>query len=233
LPLGVADRVAPDTAVNPDGLPPLFSLQDATLRTWPSVPELRTLRELIDALVTLASHSGHGVLSGPDYTRLLELDAKIGSECQLRSIEIPRLGESPTHGQIYFGFTRVPCFQDMTTGGLLLTPGTGWQQAMRGLKFMADKTEPKPLAAPVEPVISNGRADQEVDANTRKLFPKGIPDNQDVVDLVVRLNTEMGPGRSMNQIAREFTGETAQNDAKALSLLSQIRRMIRKGRVKL
>jgi hypothetical protein len=197
------------------------------------VPEPRTLRELIDALVTLASHNVSDVLNGPAYTRLMHLDAKIGSECQLRSIEIPRLGESQIRGQSYFGFTRLPYFQDMKTGGLLLTPGTGWQQAMRGLKFMADQTEPKPPAAPVEPVIPSGRADPEVDANTRKLFPKGLPDNQDVVDLVVRLNTEMGPGRSMNQIAREFTGEMAKNDAKALSLLSQIRRMIRKGRVKL
>jgi hypothetical protein len=197
------------------------------------VPEPRTLRELIDALVTLVTHSGGNTLSGPDYTRLLELDAKIGSECQLRGIQIPRLGESQVQGMTYFGFTRVPIFE-VLTGGIVTTPGTNWHQSMRGLKLIADQTEPKPVpAAPIEPVTSNGSADSVVDANTQKLFPKGIPQNPDVIDLVVRLNTEKGSGRSMNQIAQEFTGETAQNDPKARSLLSQIRRMVRKGRVKL
>jgi hypothetical protein len=72
---------------------------------------------------------------------------------------------------------------------------------------------------------------EAVRANTQKLFPKGMPSNPDVCDLVVRLQTEQGNGKSMNQIAREFTGEPAGQDRKAKSLLAQIRRMKGQGEI--
>jgi hypothetical protein len=71
------------------------------------------------------------------------------------------------------------------------------------------------------------------DANTAKLFPRGVPPNPDIVDLVVRLDAAKGSGKSDIQIAREFKGETAGNDPKSKSLLSQIRRMRRNGRITL
>lgn len=67
----------------------------------------------------------------------------------------------------------------------------------------------------------------DVRANALKLFPGGMPENQDIIDLVVKLNTEKDSGKSMNAIALEFAGEKK----KAQSLLSQIRRMRRDGKV--
>lgn len=72
---------------------------------------------------------------------------------------------------------------------------------------------------------------QPVSANAAKLFPKGVPDNTNIVDLVVRLNTARGTDRSEISIAREFTGESEGQEPKARSLLSQIRRMRREGRI--
>ena len=74
-------------------------------------------------------------------------------------------------------------------------------------------------------------------ANTSKLFSGKIPNNTDLVDLVVRLDTERGKAekerRSWNAIARDFTGETADDCPRANSLLSSIRRLKRQGRVNL
>jgi hypothetical protein len=70
-------------------------------------------------------------------------------------------------------------------------------------------------------------------ANTAKLFRGGVPDNADIVDLVARLDAAKGSNKSQNEIAREFTGELSGNDARAQSLLSQIRRLKREGRITL
>jgi hypothetical protein len=77
--------------------------------------------------------------------------------------------------------------------------------------------------------IKNGFASAN-SANTFRLFPRGVPDNPDVVDLVVRLSSETG---ARIVIARKFTGETPGADRKAQSLLAQIRRMKKNGRVNL
>jgi len=70
-----------------------------------------------------------------------------------------------------------------------------------------------------------------VRANTSKLFPKGVPENSNIVDLVVRLDAARGTGCSEISIAREFFGESEGNDPKSRSHMSQIRRMRRKGRI--
>jgi len=72
-----------------------------------------------------------------------------------------------------------------------------------------------------------------VRANNRKLFPKGLPSNPNLIDLVLRLDSQRDSGKSMNQIAREFIEETEGNDKCAQSLLAQIRRMRRDGRLNL
>jgi len=72
-----------------------------------------------------------------------------------------------------------------------------------------------------------------VRANNRKLFPKGVPNNPDIVDLVLRLDSQRNSGKSMNQIAREFTEKSEGNEKRAQSLLAQIRRMRRDGRLNL
>jgi hypothetical protein len=73
----------------------------------------------------------------------------------------------------------------------------------------------------------------DVRAARTPLFPKGVPDKPDIVDLVTRLDSERPTGKSRNQVAREFTGEQPGKDARAQSLLRQIRRMENDGRVKL
>jgi hypothetical protein len=67
-------------------------------------------------------------------------------------------------------------------------------------------------------------------ANNTKLFPLGIPDNSDIVDLALLIQTSAGDGRSWREIAREFTCETKDKQNKALSLLSQLRYLCNHGR---
>jgi hypothetical protein len=75
--------------------------------------------------------------------------------------------------------------------------------------------------------------DRANSANTARLFPGGVPENPDIVDLVVRLDAAKGGNKSQNTIAREFTNESPSNDQRAQSLLSQIRRLKREGRITL
>jgi hypothetical protein len=70
-------------------------------------------------------------------------------------------------------------------------------------------------------------------ANTAKLFRGSVPENPDIVDLVARLDAAKGSGKSDNDVARELTGETYPDDPRAQSLLSQVRRLKRKGRITL
>lgn len=73
---------------------------------------------------------------------------------------------------------------------------------------------------------------QGAGASAEKLFPKGLPRNRDIVELVLMINTEKGTGQSINEIARSYTGEKKGSAKKARSLLAQIVRMKREGRVK-
>ena len=70
-------------------------------------------------------------------------------------------------------------------------------------------------------------------ADRLPLFPKGVPDDPDLVDLVARIDAHKSSGKSRNTIARELTGETAPNDRRAQRLLRQVRRMQFDGRVNL
>jgi hypothetical protein len=72
-------------------------------------------------------------------------------------------------------------------------------------------------------------------ANHSALFPKGVPNDPDIVDLVVRLNAEKeeptANQRSYNEIARELTGETLHSDLKAQRLLARVRKLRKQGKV--
>jgi hypothetical protein len=68
--------------------------------------------------------------------------------------------------------------------------------------------------------------------NNQKFSPRDTPSNPRLIALVARLEAGKGSGKSKNQIAREFTGESSGNDPKAQSLLSQIRRLVRQERLK-
>jgi hypothetical protein len=68
-----------------------------------------------------------------------------------------------------------------------------------------------------------------VRANVVKLFPKGEPRNRDLVELALKINTEKDTGKSLNQIAAEYTC----NSRRAKSLLASLRRMKRQGEVNL
>ena len=72
--------------------------------------------------------------------------------------------------------------------------------------------------------------ESNVRANNPKLFPGGTPPNQDITDLAVKLQTERDSGKSMNQIAREFTNG---DEAKAKRLLAHIRTLRRRGKINL
>jgi len=74
-------------------------------------------------------------------------------------------------------------------------------------------------------------------ANTSRLFSGAVPENPDLRDLAALLDAERSKPeserRSKMAIARDFTHETDRADKKARSLLSQLRRMKRHGRVNL
>jgi hypothetical protein len=74
---------------------------------------------------------------------------------------------------------------------------------------------------------------QSPTANHLKLFPNGVPENGDLRDLAVAINAQRGNGKSKSRIAREVTDEERGKDKKAKSLLSQLRRLRREGRVNL
>jgi hypothetical protein len=61
-------------------------------------------------------------------------------------------------------------------------------------------------------------------ADSAKKSARTTADNADVRDLCHLLLKHQGKGKSLIQIAREFTKENAGNDAKAKSLLRQARR---------
>ncbi|MCA9125016.1 MAG: hypothetical protein H6822_19730 [Planctomycetaceae bacterium] len=80
------------------------------------------------------------------------------------------------------------------------------------------------------PVLVDPVANEE---NVRKLFPQGVPDDSEVVDVVVRLDAARGTGKSKSEIAREYTGETSPNDEKAKKILARIRMLRNRGKLNL
>jgi hypothetical protein len=70
-------------------------------------------------------------------------------------------------------------------------------------------------------------------AKTSKLFPGGVPEDKQLVDLVVRLDAELPTGKNMSEIARDFTGESPENQKRAQSYLARIRRLRREGKISL
>lgn len=78
--------------------------------------------------------------------------------------------------------------------------------------------------------ITTSVVDEE---NIRKLFPNGVPNDSDIVDLVVRLDSARGGKLSMSAIARKYTGEQLGSDPKAKKLLARIRMMQTRGNLNL
>jgi hypothetical protein len=70
---------------------------------------------------------------------------------------------------------------------------------------------------------------EAIRADRSPLFPKGVPEDSDLVDLVTRLDAAKGSGKSWNGVARELLGD----ERRSQSLLRQIRRMRLDGRVNL
>jgi len=73
------------------------------------------------------------------------------------------------------------------------------------------------------------RRNAELPASAANLFIGSVPKNSNLVDLIVLLDSQKDSGRSMNEIAAEFMGGDTK---KSKSLLSQIRRMKREGRLR-
>ena len=104
-------------------------------------------------------------------------------------------------------------------------------QQLSALQKYHQKLEQQEKALGITSFVQAGRA------NNKNLFLGDIPGNNDLVDLVVRLDAETSKPenerRSWNEIAREYTGETVRDQKKAQSLLTQIRALKRKGRINL
>jgi len=91
---------------------------------------------------------------------------------------------------------------------------------------------PKP--AETDPPVDGSRCSR---ANTKQLFPKGIPSDTNTFDVAVRLREERakpeGERRTDIDIAREYTRETAGSDSKAKKILANIRTRKNRGQVNL
>lgn len=68
-------------------------------------------------------------------------------------------------------------------------------------------------------------------ANAEKLFPAGMLDDRNLVELVLKINTERSDGKRLIAIAREYFDETKGSDPKSRSALASLRRLRRDGRV--
>ena len=80
----------------------------------------------------------------------------------------------------------------------------------------------------LEPVFA------DIGANRLPLFPCGHEGwSQDLVDLVVKLDTERNSGKSDRQIALEFSGEPEYRRSKAASLMTQFHRHVKAGKLNL
>ncbi len=75
------------------------------------------------------------------------------------------------------------------------------------------------------------KAQRANSANIPKLFPRGEPANPQVRELAIRLQNQLGPGRTMIGIARELTDESPGDDSQAKSLLSELRRQRKRGNI--
>lgn len=76
------------------------------------------------------------------------------------------------------------------------------------------------------PIDINNSSQSDLRAEQPKLFPKGMAGlTTDIIDLVIRLQSGAGSGRSKNEIAREFSKENAD------SYLRTVRQLERTGRV--
>lgn len=69
--------------------------------------------------------------------------------------------------------------------------------------------------------------------NIAKLFPHGIPNDSDIVDLVVRLDSAKGTDATQLETARAFTKEAKGSDPKAKKLLARIRMLKTRGKLNL
>jgi hypothetical protein len=74
---------------------------------------------------------------------------------------------------------------------------------------------------------------ETIRADRSPLFPKGVPEDSDLVDLVTRIDAERNSCTSWNEIARQLLGESKGSAPRSESLLRQIRRMRNDGRVNL
>ena len=70
-------------------------------------------------------------------------------------------------------------------------------------------------------------------AHRKKLFPRGLPDDPDLVDAIVWLDSERGGGEKDMQILRRFTSESLKSCPKARSLQGRIRKARQSGRTSL
>ena len=94
----------------------------------------QSLVELIDSLLALVTRLRRPNFLPPEqFAKLTEIDARIGAECQLHNIEIPRL-DDPKSDVHYFGATRLP-YAVRTRGGIIVASSTNWEQSMRVLRL--------------------------------------------------------------------------------------------------
>ena len=106
--------------------------------------------------------------------------------------------------------------------------------ALKKLGFRVEDDEVVPITSKSAPQTTGSRS---IGANTSRLFSSKMPDDPRIERLVALLDNEKSKPkedqRSWNAIAREITGENVKSCPRAKSLLSNLNRLRRKGRVTL
>ena len=93
--------------------------------------------------------------------------------------------------------------------------------SLRDMQFWAQSEQ---TSTAVVLVAAENISRSDTTSDSKKDFPPKMPETPDVRDLVQKLQVGLAKGKTQSQIAREFTGETEGDDAKAQSLLRQARR---------
>lgn len=96
----------------------------------------------------------------------------------------------------------------------------------KACELIADREPPVFVG---EPNSDNSLGPVRTDAHAKKLFPHGLPPDQDTVDAVVKLDTERSADNTDIGILRSFTGEKPGADKKAKSLQGKIRALRGRG----
>ena len=148
-----------------------------------------------------------------DYNKFIDCDGRVRGLSAIAGIDPPSVGQT-IRGHKLRGYTQLPLRQ-LSLRGYICIP-VEWLDRMNGFR------------AAVTAMSKSANSE-----NIWQLFPKGPPEDSDLVDVVVRLDAAKGSAASDNEIARKYTGESKDSFPKAQKILARIRMGKKRGKINL